>query len=146
MVNTHVTWTNLIGRLRRENASLNFFDLTQIKYLVQALQQLVVEKNWKESEFEVVKDLMFNVNPNFSLKTLQSLLPATKTPPTTTKPSDLKEAWEMFLDEQKNPSGTSISLTSLVNVLAQLENKSHSLKIEDIRRKIPEYLINIGMK
>ena len=147
MLTARTDWLNLIVKLRCQYSSLNYFDLTQIKYLMQALHRLLVLQ--KNDDFDVVRDLLFNVDPNLSLQALQNSLPnnSIRSPDNSgfqNAKIDLKHRWNQFLQEQNECSSKSeMSLMSLVMTLVNLETKALE-KLEKIDRKIPEYLIHAG--
>ena len=72
-------WFNYIATLRDKFACLNYFTISQIKYVYRHLNKLITDnsKNSKQSkqvetsfEFEVISSIMYNLSSNLTLKSI----------------------------------------------------------------------------
>lgn len=111
-----------------------------------------INKNERdELKFQMIKNLLFNVNPYLDISTLTTAygkLPLKQSSESaqTKNKIDLKKTWNLFLEEQNLCIAKKLGIKSLAMLMTELETiaQSRGLIVRK-NRQIPGYLINISM-
>ena len=139
---TEQEWTNFVSDKLDSYPLLNYFNLKQISFISKSIELIVNNLQLAKSDFEIVQNLLWNINKNLSEEKI--LYAYTETMKDKPRPEcivinecvDLDnlftQQWKAFLAKQNSVNTQYITLTHFALILNNLyENKT------EIRRKLP---------
>lgn len=144
---TEQEWANFVSHKLDTYPLLSYLNLKQINFLIKSIELLINNSQLTKSDFEIVQNLLWNINQNLSAEKI--LEAYRKTLKEMAKPESVvtndcggldylfTQQWKTFLSQQNLVNSQCITLTHFALILNNLYEKK-----TEIKRKLPGFKTN----